>query len=224
MDTGREVMSLIAVAVGIVLAVYVIGATTWKWKKESVFSYGGSVLCATGIVLIGLSIWGTATIHVSPTEGIRAQFNAKTEQDFGRLVRSLERVVAALDSGGRDTAMSPAGGRTAGGRTEDLTSTPSIIAGRTVYPYMSGWTVLCDASTNHDPQREIPNDRVDWNAILHDSIQRDSRALNPLTFDGAAATLITARPCVSARRVGGTPTGLSKRMSSFLTASPGRPG
>ncbi|HEX5136626.1 MAG TPA: ABC transporter substrate-binding protein [Planctomycetota bacterium] len=75
------------------------------------------------------------------------------------------------------------GGGTGEGPSE-AQGKPSVIAGKTVYPRNPGWTVLCDATTNDDPKRDLPPaDQIDWDATLHDYSAGESKGMNVYSTD-----------------------------------------
>ena len=56
-DTWNAVVHVAAVVAGVVFGSAAIGTACWVWLKKQTFAYGGSVLCAAGVTLLGLSIW-----------------------------------------------------------------------------------------------------------------------------------------------------------------------
>ncbi len=76
------------------------------------------------------------------------------------------------------------GGGTGEGPIEEPKGKPSVIAGKTVYPRNAGWTVLCDATTNADPKRDLPPaGEIDLDATLHDYAPGEPKGWNVYSTD-----------------------------------------
>jgi hypothetical protein len=57
---GWEVAAkVVAIFAGTAFGSAAIGAASWVWLRKQVFAYGGSALCLSGVVLVGLSFWPT---------------------------------------------------------------------------------------------------------------------------------------------------------------------
>ncbi|MHC4549847.1 MAG: ABC transporter substrate-binding protein [Planctomycetota bacterium] len=61
---------------------------------------------------------------------------------------------------------------------------PTDIGGVKVYPRNPGWTVLCDLSAAHDPAAEIPEDQVDWDAVIEEYLSGEPKSFNYHGADG----------------------------------------
>jgi len=122
--------------------------------------------------------------------------------------RSYERMDALLDAiergavVGRGPAVpGPVDERTdepAGPATptkEDRESEPTIIAGKKVYPRNPGWTVICDKNANDDPKRAIPEDQVDWDAVMQVQLSGEPKGLNWYNDDRTVTVVELARYC-----------------------------
>lgn len=62
----NEIGRLCAVGAGVIIGSAAILAAIFIWLRKQVFAYGGSALCVSGMVLIGLSIWQTVDVAVGP--------------------------------------------------------------------------------------------------------------------------------------------------------------
>ena len=67
--------------------------------------------------------------------------------------------------------------------TGDVTTEPSVIAGKKVYPRNPGWTVLCDKDANDDPKRAVPRDQIDRDGVLNLPEQSEPKGLNYYSDD-----------------------------------------
>jgi hypothetical protein len=65
----------IALVVGILLGTLFLGAVLWIYIRDKKIGWGGIFLCLIGVILLGLSLWGTIEISISAS-GIKAKFNA----------------------------------------------------------------------------------------------------------------------------------------------------
>ena len=65
-----------ALTLGLIFGSVMLGVTCIVYYKRQIFSLGGSVLTVFGVVLLGLSIWKTVDVSISPTGGIEAKFSA----------------------------------------------------------------------------------------------------------------------------------------------------
>ncbi len=79
---------------------------------------------------------------------------------------------------------------------EEKTGTPTIIAGKKVYPRNKGWTVVCDKNANDDPKRAIPEDKVDWDASMPIQLTGEPKGLNWYNDDRTVTVVALARYCV----------------------------
>lgn len=126
----------------------------------------------------------------------------KTERQFDTLIKLAQKGLIGGgsgngSSGASDTSVetepddksanstpSPARPRRTVNLKEDRNSKPSIIAGKEIYPYNAGWTVLCDSSAMEDPKRDRPpDDQIDFNAVLNDYVAGEPKGLNYYSDD-----------------------------------------
>jgi outer membrane protein OmpA-like peptidoglycan-associated protein len=107
-DTWNAVVHVAAVVAGVVFGSAAIGTACWVWLKKQTFAYGGSVLCAAGVTLLGLSIWHSAEFGVAGTgPGFKMQaalqeevrkITASAIQERAELLASAEKAIAAAKS------------------------------------------------------------------------------------------------------------------------------
>lgn len=69
-----------AFVLGLVLGTLAIVSACWVWLRRQTFGVGGGVLSMVGLVLVGLSVWSTAKVQVSPTGGLSAEFERLERQ------------------------------------------------------------------------------------------------------------------------------------------------
>ncbi len=81
-------ITMAATVLGLVLGSTMIGTVSWTYGTHQQFGVGGAVLTVFGAILVGLSVWRTIDVSISPKGGVKAKF----EQRFDRLQRSVEQV------------------------------------------------------------------------------------------------------------------------------------
>lgn len=72
-------LTQIALVVGMVFGAVMIGSVCIVFVKRSTFGMGGGTLSVLGVLLIGMSVWSTARIEVSP-EGLKFQVEQLRER------------------------------------------------------------------------------------------------------------------------------------------------
>jgi hypothetical protein len=82
----------VVVVVGLVVGVVCVGTVCLVFGRRRTFGLGGSVLCFTGLLLIGLSVWKNAEIQVADN-GVTVKVTALEES-----VRNLKDASAALNT------------------------------------------------------------------------------------------------------------------------------
>jgi sporulation protein YlmC with PRC-barrel domain len=55
---------VLAVLAGVVFGSGAISTACWVWLQKQIFAFGGSALCGSGVVLLGLSIWHSVEFGV----------------------------------------------------------------------------------------------------------------------------------------------------------------
>ncbi|ALP53287.1 hypothetical protein Tel_09025 [Candidatus Tenderia electrophaga] len=89
---------------GLVLGSLAIVSVCWVWIQKQVLGAGGGVLSFFGVLLVGLSLWTSASVEVTP-EGFRAEFErlerevqqvAQKSQQIGQEVESVAQANNAL--------------------------------------------------------------------------------------------------------------------------------
>jgi len=68
-QTWELVARIAAFLAGIGLGGAALATATVIWGRKQIFGYGGSALCVAGVLLLGLSIYSSIRISVSPTGG-----------------------------------------------------------------------------------------------------------------------------------------------------------
>lgn len=93
-----DTVKLIAVLFGIGLAALSVSSACWIWVRKQLFGFGGSALCTSGVVLIGLSIWHNVQVSAPPSSGLEVRLSelekalSQISTDYSELV-SLTRTV-----------------------------------------------------------------------------------------------------------------------------------
>jgi hypothetical protein len=64
---------------GLILGSLAILSVCWVWLRKQVLGVGGGVLSFIGVLLVGLSLWSSASVEVSP-DGFRAEFERLEQQ------------------------------------------------------------------------------------------------------------------------------------------------
>jgi hypothetical protein len=76
-ETARSIGTVFAILLGAILGCAAIGAACIVWVRKMAFGYGGSALCLTGMVLLGLSVWQSFNLHLDAGPMVlRAQWAA----------------------------------------------------------------------------------------------------------------------------------------------------
>lgn len=75
-----ESIVLITLIVALILGTLMIGSTIYVYVKKDKLRFGAIVMLVFGVILIGLSIWQTVSIQVSPNMGISASFESKLQK------------------------------------------------------------------------------------------------------------------------------------------------
>jgi hypothetical protein len=83
---------VLAVLAGVLFGCAAIATACWVWLRKQIFAFGGSALCGSGVVLLGLSIWHSVEFGVSGSS-ISLKLQAQLEQQF----KAIDAHVAALD-------------------------------------------------------------------------------------------------------------------------------
>lgn len=74
---------------GLILGSLAIISVCWVWVRSQVLGTGGGVLSFFGVLLVGLSVWSSASVEVSP-EGFRAEFERLQKEVNEVAVRSQQ--------------------------------------------------------------------------------------------------------------------------------------
>jgi hypothetical protein len=64
-ETARSIGTVFAILLGAILGCVAIGAACIVWVRKMAFGYGGSALCVTGLVLLGLSVWQSVNLRLN---------------------------------------------------------------------------------------------------------------------------------------------------------------
>jgi septal ring factor EnvC (AmiA/AmiB activator) len=72
---------------GMVLGSLIIVSVCWVWVRKQVLGAGGGALSFFGVMLVGLSVWSSARVEVTP-EGFRAEFERLQKEVNQVAVRS----------------------------------------------------------------------------------------------------------------------------------------
>jgi peptide/nickel transport system substrate-binding protein len=124
------------------------------------------------------------------SEGV-AETSRQTKQNR----QSLDEILAALESG--ELRAGSAGTAAPGDAPPSMDATFTLISGKKVYPRNPGWTVLCDKNANDDPKRDLPEDQIDWNAVLPDVLAGEPKGLNWYSDDRTVTVSTIARYCTN---------------------------
>src|SRR4051794_8273125 len=82
--TWTAATRVIAVLAGVVFGSAAISSACWVWVQRQIFAYGGSALCGSGVILLGLSIWHSVELGISGT-GMTLKMQAELAQKLQRL-------------------------------------------------------------------------------------------------------------------------------------------
>lgn len=70
-------MGEVVVVAGLLLGALMVVSACWVWIKHQKFGTAGAVLCLSGVVLVGLSVYGRVSFKVG---GVEAELEAKVAQ------------------------------------------------------------------------------------------------------------------------------------------------
>jgi uncharacterized protein (UPF0335 family) len=68
---------------GLILGCLIIISVCWVWIRSQVLGLGGGMLSFFGVLLVGLSVWSSASVQVSP-EGFYAEFE-RLEREVSKI-------------------------------------------------------------------------------------------------------------------------------------------
>lgn len=84
----------VVVGAGLLLGALMVVSACWVWIKHQRFGTAGAVLCLSGVVLVGLSVYGRVSFKVG---GIEAELEAKVEKIAQRTELASEGVLELAD-------------------------------------------------------------------------------------------------------------------------------
>jgi hypothetical protein len=79
----------IAFGAGIATGSILLLSVAWVWTRKQAFGMGGSVMCTSGIALVGLTVWRTIQFEITE-DGVIARFQAQVDE--------LNEMVADVDT------------------------------------------------------------------------------------------------------------------------------
>jgi hypothetical protein len=94
---------VLAVLAGVLFGCAAISTSCWVWLRKQIFAFGGSALCGSGVVLLGLSIWHSVEFGVSGS-GFSLKLQAELERKFQSIDEALQRNSVAI-AGARKEAL-----------------------------------------------------------------------------------------------------------------------
>jgi hypothetical protein len=90
-STWNAATRVIAVLAGVVFGSAAISSACWVWVRRQIFAYGGSALCGSGVILLGLSIWHSVEFGISGTG-----MTLKMQADLAKQLQLLNEKETAL--------------------------------------------------------------------------------------------------------------------------------
>jgi hypothetical protein len=75
----HQTATIVAIFAGVLFGSAAISSACWVWIKRQLFAYGGSALCFSGVILIGLSIWQSVEFGITE-KGMTFKAQALLEQ------------------------------------------------------------------------------------------------------------------------------------------------
>jgi hypothetical protein len=96
-DTWTAIARIIAVLAGVVFGSAAISCASWVWLKRQIFAYGGSALCGSGVILLGLSIWHSVEFGMIGTE-LTLKMQASLENQLHDLSTKNDQLAYQLTS------------------------------------------------------------------------------------------------------------------------------
>ena len=80
-----------AIILGLIFGSAMLAVACLKYYKHGLFALGGSVLTVFGVLLLGLSIWTTVDIKVSPQGQIEARFEKTVEMAVEKVEQTTQK-------------------------------------------------------------------------------------------------------------------------------------
>jgi len=94
---------VLAVLAGVLFGCAAISTACWVWLRKQTFAFGGSALCGSGVVLLGLSMWHSVARGVSGSS-ISLKLQAELEQKL----KTVDTRLAAIELGLQQNAVAVA--------------------------------------------------------------------------------------------------------------------
>lgn len=80
----------LAFIAGLILGSLAILSVCWVWLNKQILGMGGGVLSFVGVLLVGLSLWSSASVEVTP-DGFRAEFE-RLQQEVIQVSNKSEQI------------------------------------------------------------------------------------------------------------------------------------
>ena len=97
MDIWASIARIFAIFAGVIFGSAAISSACWVWLRKQIFAYGGSALCGSGVILLGLSIWHSVEFGISGTS-LTLKMQAELEQRLRLLNDDPKKILFALQS------------------------------------------------------------------------------------------------------------------------------
>ena len=127
---------VLAVLAGVLFGSAAISTGSWVWLKKQIFAFGGSALCGSGVVLLGLSIWHSVEFGVS-SSSISLKLQAE--------LNTINARIAQLDQGLQQSSVTLADVRQAIVATQAVGAKAQTVAGNS----STAGTVALQAELNN---------------------------------------------------------------------------
>ena len=77
---------------GLILGTIMLCVVLFVYVKKQTFGFGGSILTTFGVLLLGLSLWKSVEVSVTPDGGIQAKFQALEQRIKQDAKKTSERI------------------------------------------------------------------------------------------------------------------------------------
>ena len=91
---------VLAVLAGVFFGCAAISTACWVWLRKQTFAFGGSALCGSGVVLLGLSIWHSVEFGVSGS-----RLSLKLQAELEQKLKMVDTRIATIEQGLQQNAV-----------------------------------------------------------------------------------------------------------------------
>jgi hypothetical protein len=106
-ETWALTVRNVAILAGILLGSIAIATACVVWARKHVYGYGGSGLCMTGVVLLGLSIWQNVEVGMGAS-GLNFKAARQIVESAANTADEAAKAAKAAEQAAKEAAVAPA--------------------------------------------------------------------------------------------------------------------